>query len=93
MTRGLLSLSGFTQSFTHDGAGAAGKVQQRSYMGLGWGWREERGPGWETGDSAADQLWDPVTFFLSLGLHRKELTDGVHHLWLNQSESPSTGME
>ena len=58
-----------------------------------WGWREERGPGWETGDSAADQLWDPATFFLSLGLHRKELTDGVHHLWLNQSESPSTGME
>ena len=65
-------------------------------LDMGQGWREERGPGWETGHSAADQLWDPATFFLSLGrscLHRKELTDGVHHLWLNQSESQSTGRE
>ena len=86
ISQGLLSLSGFTQSFPRDGAGAAGRF--RDGVGVAGGER----PGWEMGHPAADQPWDLPAFFLSLSrscLRRKELTDGVLHLWLNQSESPS----
>lgn len=72
------------------------ELEQLYGLEMGWGWREERGPGRETRHSAADQPWDlPAVFFsLSLScLHRKEFTGGVLHLWLNQSESPGAGRE
>lgn len=51
-------------------------------------------PGWEAGGSAADQPCALATLRLSgLQLIRQGLTDGLHHLWLNQSESQNTGRE